>query len=43
MILIFDLGFGQDVVARLDGARGLIGRKGVRVCKPLTPRLVEAK
>ena len=31
------------VVARLDGARGLIGRKGVRVCKPLTPRLVEAK
>ncbi len=31
------------VVARLDDAMALIGRKGVRVCKPLTPRLVEAK
>jgi hypothetical protein len=31
------------VVARLDDAMALIGRKGLRVCKPLTPRLVEAK
>ncbi|MEI7712406.1 MAG: hypothetical protein WCI94_13290 [Rhodospirillales bacterium] len=30
------------VAARLDDVRGLIGRKGVRICKPLTPRLVEA-
>ncbi len=30
------------VVARLADATPLIGRKGVRVCKPLTPRLVEA-
>jgi hypothetical protein len=28
------------VMDRLDDARGLIGRRGVRVCKPLTPRLV---
>ncbi len=28
------------VAARLDDVRGLIGRKGVRVCKPLTHRLV---
>mgnify|MGYP001798616570 CR=1 FL=1 len=28
------------VTASLDDVRGLIGRKGVRVCKPLTPRLV---
>ncbi len=31
------------VAARLDDVRGLIGRKGVRICKPLTPRLVEAR
>jgi hypothetical protein len=31
------------VVARLDDARGLVGHKGVRVCKPLTPRLVAAR
>jgi hypothetical protein len=30
------------VMDRLDDARGLIGRRGVRVCKPLTPRLVAA-
>ena len=30
------------VVARLEDAMGLVGRQGVRVCKPLTPRLVEA-
>ena len=29
------------VVANLADALPLIGRKGVRVCKPLTPRLVE--
>lgn len=28
------------VAANLDDVRGLIGRKGVRICKPLTPRLV---
>ena len=31
------------VAANLDDVRGLIGRKGVRVCKPLTPRLVAAR
>ncbi len=29
-------------VAEIADAMPLIGRKGVRVCKPLTPRLVEA-
>jgi hypothetical protein len=32
---------GIGVVARLADATPLIGREGVRVCKPLTPRLVE--
>ena len=31
------------VVGRLEDALGLIGRTGVRVCKPLTPRLVAAR
>ena len=30
------------VVSKLADALSFIGRKGVRVCKPLTPRLVEA-
>ena len=29
------------VAQSLDDVRGLIGRKGVRICKPLTPRLAE--